>query len=82
MAEAASRSPVVIAGGSGFLGIALATHLSANGTEVVILSRKPPRVTGAWRHVAWDARTLGDWHRVFDGASGVVNLVGRSVDCI
>jgi NAD dependent epimerase/dehydratase family enzyme len=32
--------------------------------------------------VSWDARTLGDWCRELDGAAGLVNLVGRSVDCI
>jgi len=73
---------VVIAGGSGFLGVSLATHLAAGGTRVVILSRTPPRVRGPWRHVAWDARTLGDWHRELDGAAGLVNLAGRTVDCI
>jgi hypothetical protein len=34
------------------------------------------------KHVEWDARTLGDWCRTLDGASGLVNLTGRSVDCI
>jgi len=32
--------------------------------------------------VSWDARTLGTWHNELDGAAGLVNLVGRSVDCI
>jgi uncharacterized protein (TIGR01777 family) len=32
--------------------------------------------------VRWDARTLGEWRRELDGAIGLVNLVGRSVDCI
>ena len=41
-----------------------------------------PRASGPWRHVCWDARTLGDWHRELNGAAGLVNLVGRSVDCI
>jgi uncharacterized protein (TIGR01777 family) len=72
---------IVIAGGSGFLGVSLATHLAAGGASVVVLSRRPP-VAGPWRHVAWDARTLGDWRRELDGAAGLVNLVGRSVDCI
>jgi uncharacterized protein (TIGR01777 family) len=39
-------------------------------------------VTGPWRHVGWDARSLGEWRRELDGAAGIVNLVGRSVDCI
>lgn len=74
--------PVVIAGGSGFLGVSLATHLAASGAPIVLLSRNPPRVRGAWRHVTWDARTLGDWQRELDGAAGLVNLVGRTVDCV
>ncbi len=39
-------------------------------------------MAGAWSHVPWDARTLGEWKRELDGAAGLVNLVGRSVDCI
>jgi uncharacterized protein (TIGR01777 family) len=77
-----NRGKIVIAGGSGFLGVSLAMHLLSRGHEVVILSRHAPKATGSWRHVAWDAHTLGDWHRELDGAQGLVNLVGRSVDCI
>lgn len=73
---------IVIAGGSGFLGISLATHLATLGQSVVILSRRPPKVAGPWRHVAWDARSLGEWSKELDGAAGLVNLAGRSVDCI
>ncbi len=73
---------IVIAGGSGFLGVSLASHLAASGKPVVILSRHPPKPTGPWKHVSWDARTLGEWRRELDGASGLVNLVGRTVDCI
>lgn len=74
--------PIVISGGSGFLGISLATHLTAAGHQVVILSRHPPKVRGPWRHVAWDARTLGEWANEINGSAGLVNLTGRSVDCI
>ncbi len=73
---------VVIAGGSGFLGVSLAHHLTAADFSVVLLSRRPPRVNGPWRHVDWDARSLGAWQTELDGAVGVVNLTGRSVDCI
>lgn len=76
------HGPIVIAGGSGFIGTSLAHHLSALGAPVVVLARSRPKVDGPWRHVRWDARTLGDWQRELDGASGLVNLVGRSVDCI
>jgi uncharacterized protein (TIGR01777 family) len=73
---------IVIAGGTGFLGISLALHLAASGKQVTLLSRKPPKVQGPWLHVSWDARTLGEWRRQLDGADGLINLVGRSVDCV
>ena len=82
MNETSPSGRVVIAGGSGFLGVSLATHLAAAGRPVVILSRSAPKVGGPWRHVAWDGRTLGEWHRELDGAAGLVNLAGRTVDCI
>jgi hypothetical protein len=71
---------VVIAGGSGFLGISLAAHLTAAGAKVVILSRRKPEA--AYDHVRWDARSLGDWISCLDGAAGLVNLAGRTVDCV
>jgi uncharacterized protein len=82
MANKSERGRVVIAGGSGFLGLSLATHLASNGWSVVILSRHPPRLEGPWLHIKWDARTLTAWSQALDGAYGLVNLVGRSVDCI
>lgn len=82
MSDQLPSGAVVIAGGSGFLGVSLAWHLANAGTPVVLLSRSKPRVQGPWRHFCWDARTLGDWKRVLDGAAGVVNLVGRTVDCV
>lgn len=73
---------VVIAGGSGFLGRNLARHLAPLGAEVVLLSRSAPRERGPWRHVAWDGRTLGPWASELDGARALVNLAGRTVDCV
>jgi len=80
--EQAGRGRVVIAGGSGFLGLSLATHLAKKGWSVAILSRRPPRRDGPWTHVGWDARSLGEWSRVLEGSHGLINLVGRSVDCV
>jgi uncharacterized protein (TIGR01777 family) len=71
---------VVIAGGSGFLGVSLSQHLTKLGFDVVVLSRgSPARGT---RTVAWDARTLGPWVSELNNATALVNLVGRTVDCI
>lgn len=72
---------IVIAGGSGFLGLNLARHLADRGCNVVVISRREPAPAGPWRWERWDGRTVGDWRRSLDGAAGVVNLAGRSVDC-
>ncbi|MCX7386492.1 MAG: DUF1731 domain-containing protein [Planctomycetales bacterium] len=77
-----SNPRIVIAGGSGFLGSSLARHFAATGHSVVVLSRNAPKHCGLWQHVVWDARTVGEWRHVLNGAAGVVNLVGRTVDCI
>lgn len=80
--NASQPKRVVIAGGSGFLGVSLAYHLAAANWQVTILSRNRPRPEGPWQHMAWDARSAGKWSACLDGAAGLVNLVGRTVDCV
>lgn len=77
----APNGRIVIAGGSGFLGLNLARHLTHLGCEVVILSRRGGKAADPWRTVTWDARTLGDWKAELNGTAALVNIVGRSVDC-
>ena len=60
----------------------MAMHLAALGRPIIVLSRRPQKPIGPWRHVLWDARSLGEWRHELNGASGLINLVGRSVDCI
>lgn len=76
-----SNRRIILAGGSGFLGGELAKHFTALGREVVILTRSPKPRPDQVREVAWDAKSLGDWARELEGATAVVNLTGRSVDC-
>lgn len=73
---------VVIAGGSGFLGRSLARHLAEANFAPILLSRSKPREQGPWTHQVWDGRNLGDWARVLDGTAALVNLAGRTVDCV
>jgi uncharacterized protein (TIGR01777 family) len=73
---------VVIAGGSGFLGLSLAAHLTSRGYQVTILSRTPPKGTNFFAHAPWDGRTLGNWATTLESATALVNLAGRSVDCV
>lgn len=73
---------VVIAGGSGLLGISMATQFCDAGAEVTVLSRSKPKANGPWRTENRDGRTLGDWLATIDGFDAVVNLAGRTVNCI
>lgn len=72
---------IILAGGSGCLGRALAVHFLKAQWDVVILTRSPNKTGSAGRQVAWDACTIGPWQRELEGATGIVNLTGRSVDC-
>jgi uncharacterized protein (TIGR01777 family) len=72
---------IILAGGSGFLGHALANELSGRGYEVIILTRSASTRPGPIQQVNWDGRTLGAWARHLDGAGAVINLTGKSVNC-
>jgi uncharacterized protein len=72
---------IVLAGGSGFLGKALAEKFVARGDEVVVLARKPRKRSDGVKEIFWDAKTSGDWTKWIDGAEVIINLAGKSVDC-
>jgi len=71
---------VVLAGGSGFIGQALAKVLLVRGYEVVVLTRSPRKRTG-FSEVEWDGTHLGEWIQFLNGAEAIVNLTGRNVNC-
>jgi uncharacterized protein (TIGR01777 family) len=73
---------IVLPGGSGFIGRALAQAFAAAGWEVVILSRAPAPPQGTIRTAAWDGRTAGAWAAELEGAEAVINLAGRSIGCV
>ena len=60
----------------------LARYLADNDCEVILISRHPPAEDGRWTHARWDGRTFDEWANHLDGAAALVNLAGRSVDCI
>jgi uncharacterized protein len=76
-----SAKRIVIAGGSGFIGTALAHELVSRGYEVIVLTRRARRRSDGVREVVWDGEHPGDWISFLEGAEAVVNLTGRSINC-
>ena len=73
----------VLAGGSGFLGQALARELRSRGYEVVLLTRQPRARRGdGVREVGWGAGQPAAWAQELEGAAVLVNFTGRSVNCV
>ncbi len=73
---------IIVPGGSGLIGRALASSLTADNHEVIILSRNARYVKSLPRGARaeqWDARTAAGWGRLADGADAIVNLAGQSI---
>src|SRR5439155_12336509 len=75
------KQRIVLAGGSGFLGNALAGYLVKQNRTVVVLTRSPARRDLRVQEIYWDGQTVGEWAAMLNGALAVVNLAGRSVNC-
>lgn len=71
---------IVITGGTGFLGLSLANYLKEQGYIPVLVARHRPKAD--FRFFQWDGETLGDWVKALEGALAIVNLAGKSVNCI
>ena len=73
---------VMISGGTGMIGTALANDLAHDGHEVVILTRqlvtRSPIPRGI-RFVKWDGVTPGDWINELSTVDAVVNLAGENL---
>lgn len=73
---------VIVTGGAGFIGRALAADLATAGDEVVVLSRDPATVTGlpaGVRAERWDGRSAAGWGHLAAGALAIVNLAGENL---
>ena len=77
-----ARATIILAGGTGTMGMILQMHFVKQGFRVVVLTRDPAKHqrTGV-TFLPWDGRTIGDWAMELEGATVVINLAGRSVDC-
>lgn len=73
---------VIITGGTGLIGRALANSLAHDHHEVIVLSRntnKTAGLDGGVQVVKWDGRTAQGWGSLADGAGAIVNLAGESI---
>jgi uncharacterized protein (TIGR01777 family) len=75
------KRKIILAGGSGFLGTALARRFAKLGDEVIVLTRTPQKRTDGATDILWDAKAVGEWAPPVNGADVVINLTGKSVDC-
>ncbi len=73
---------VIITGGTGMIGRALAAELTEQ-YEVVVLSRNPDnhsgRLPSGVKIEQWDARSDNGWGHLADGAYAIINLAGADI---
>jgi hypothetical protein len=73
---------ILIAGGTGLVGLGLARELARDGAQVHILTRSPHRPAPGAEGLAlvgWDGRTPEGWGHLADGADAIVNLAGETI---
>jgi uncharacterized protein (TIGR01777 family) len=74
---------VLILGGTGLIGRALAANLAADRNEVIVLSRSPERQRGRMSSgvevAGWDGRTSAGWADRITGSTAIVNLAGENL---
>lgn len=71
---------VLISGGSGLIGTALAKSLRGDGIGVAILSRGGGRLPSEGvERIRWDGRTIGDWWQPAQDYDAWVHLAGDNV---
>ncbi len=73
---------VIITGGSGQMGRAVAADLSKGGYEVILLSRNPAKVSGLPPNVRaekWDGRTAQGWGQLINRETAILNFAGENI---
>lgn len=76
-----NKKRIVIAGGSGFIGSALAAEWLAQNGEVIVLSRSPRQRSDGVVEIQWSGANVGEWIKHLEGAEAVINLAGKNIKC-
>ncbi|HTX78357.1 MAG TPA: TIGR01777 family oxidoreductase [Longilinea sp.] len=73
---------IVITGGTGLIGNALASDFAKNGYEVYVLSRSPAarkHLQNGIECLQYDGHTAAGWGYLVEGADAVINLAGENL---
>lgn len=73
---------IIITGGTGLIGRALAADLAADQHQVIVLSRKSAAdkvLPAGVRAVVWDGKSSKGWAQEVEDAEAIVNLAGESI---
>lgn len=73
---------VIITGGTGLIGQPLSEALTADGHEVIVLSRAPEKIKNAPAGVKlqkWDGKSAEGWGELADDAGAIINLAGAGI---
>jgi len=73
---------IIIFGGTGFIGLSLARHLEDKGFKPILIARNRPDNFMKCEFKTWNSISTGNWTEVLNNATAIVNLAGKSVDCI
>ena len=75
------KPKIIIAGGTGFLGQYLARYFAEKGFQIIVFSRKGRENQEYIRYLKWDGKNQGSWSKALEGATAIINLAGKSVNC-
>ena len=73
---------IIITGGTGLIGRALANSMAQDEHDVIVLSRSPRLAEGLHNKVrveGWDAKSARGWGGLANGADAIVNLAASNI---
>ena len=72
---------IILAGGSGYLGMVLADYYKNKVKEVIILTRGKNEMRDNILWIHWDGQHISNWVEWMEGADLLINLTGKNVNC-